>query len=111
MPNNRGRSTTGGPAVPYYRRADHIEAAKHLRLTVTRYIADRASLADIDEAVTMLRSCAPVADETGYRKPKGTEPEVTHPVCGPCTAENAGREVRHAPPYCTPVTIRKPKET
>lgn len=56
--NNRGRSTTGEPAVPYYVQAPHIEAAKHLRLTVTRYLADRASLRDVEEAWTMLRSVA-----------------------------------------------------
>lgn len=52
--SNRGRSTTGEAAVPYYRGSDRIEAAKHLRLTTTRYIADRATLDDIREAMTML---------------------------------------------------------
>lgn len=66
-PNNRGRSTTGDPDVPYYVRGAHIEAAKHLRLTVTRYLAERASLADIEEAMTMLRAAAPVAGEPGHR--------------------------------------------
>jgi hypothetical protein len=64
---SRGRSTTGGPAVPYYVRASHIEAAKHLRLTVTRYIADRASLDDIREAMALLVAATPVAGERGYR--------------------------------------------
>jgi hypothetical protein len=68
--SNRGRSTTGGPSVPYYRRAGHIEAAKHLRLMATRYIADRASLADVEEAMVMLRSCAPVTGEPEHRKGK-----------------------------------------
>ncbi len=67
MSKNAGRSTAGGPAVPYYRQSDHIEAAKHLRLTVTRYIADRASLDDIREAMTMLVAAAPVAGERGHR--------------------------------------------
>jgi hypothetical protein len=62
------RSTTGGPKVPYYPRGAHIEAAKHLRLTVTRYLADRASLKDIREAMVMLEAAAPVAGEPGYRK-------------------------------------------
>ncbi len=64
MPGNRGRSTTGDAAVPYYVQAPHIEAAKHLRLTVTRYIADRASLDDIREAMAMLTSAAPVAGDS-----------------------------------------------
>lgn len=68
--SNRGRSTTGEPQVPYYRQAPHIEAAKHLRLTVTRYINDRASLADVEEAMVMLRAEAPVAGERGHRKGK-----------------------------------------
>lgn len=57
---NRGRSTTGRAAVPYQPRAPHIEAAKHLRLTVTRYIADRASLNEVKEAMSMLVAAAPV---------------------------------------------------
>jgi len=52
---NSGRSTTGGPAVPYYPASQRIEAAKYLRLVVTRYINDRASLREIDEAMTFLR--------------------------------------------------------
>lgn len=65
--SNRGRSTTGRAAVPYYTRGAHIEAAMHLRLTVTRYLADRASLAEIEEAMAMLRAAAPVAGERGHR--------------------------------------------
>lgn len=65
---SKGRSTTGGPAVPYYRMSEHIEAAKYLRLTVNRYINDRASLREIEEAMTMLRASAPVAGERGHRK-------------------------------------------
>lgn len=69
---SRGRSTTGGPAVPYQPRAPHIEAAKHLRLTVTRYIAERASLADVKEAMTMLVAAAPVpGDRNAKRAGKG----------------------------------------
>lgn len=68
--SNAGRSTTGEAKVPYYRQADHIEAAKYLRLTVTRYIADRASLNEIEEAMVMLRSAAPVQGERGHRSGK-----------------------------------------
>ena len=50
------RSTTGGPKVPYYSRGAHVEAAKYLRLTVTRYLADRASMKDIREAMSMLEA-------------------------------------------------------
>lgn len=61
--SNRGRSTTGEAAVPYYHGSDRIEAAKYLRLTTTRYIADRATLDDIREALTMLVEA--VAKERG----------------------------------------------
>lgn len=67
---NRGRSTTGRAAVPYQPRAPHIEAAKHLRLTVTRYINDRASLRDIEEAMVMLRQVAPLPGDRGFKAPK-----------------------------------------
>ncbi len=53
--SNRGRSTTGGPAVPYYPGTPVEEAAKHLRLMVTRFLAKRASLKEIEEAMAMLR--------------------------------------------------------
>lgn len=62
------RSTTGGPKVPYYTRGAHIEAAKHLRLTVTRYIAERASLNDVREAMLLLEAVAPVAGEPRHRQ-------------------------------------------
>lgn len=68
--SNAGRSTTGEAKVPYYRQADHIEAAKHLRLTVTRYINDRALLSEIEEAMVMLRAAAPVPGDRHYRAPK-----------------------------------------
>lgn len=54
-PNNAGRSTTGGPMVPEYLEAPWREAAKHLRLTVTRYLADRVLFRDVEEAMEMLR--------------------------------------------------------
>lgn len=66
--SNKGRDTAGGPAVPYYVRGAHIEAAKYLRLTVTRYLADRASLDDVKEAMAMLVAAAPVTGEPGHRK-------------------------------------------
>lgn len=62
------RSTTGRAAVPYYALSQHIECAKHLRLTVSRYINDRASLREIEEAMAMLRAVAPVVGERGHRK-------------------------------------------
>jgi hypothetical protein len=56
--SNRGRSTTGDVQVPYYVQSPRIEAARHLRLTVTRYLADRASLSDVEDAMTLLRQAA-----------------------------------------------------
>jgi hypothetical protein len=49
--SNAGRSTTGGPAVPYYIESPAREAAKHLRLTVTRFLSERASARELDEAI------------------------------------------------------------
>lgn len=54
--SNQGRSTTGGPKVPYYPRGPRVEAAKYLRLTVTRYLTDRATMKDIREAMQMLEA-------------------------------------------------------
>lgn len=50
MTRNAGRSTTGEAAVPYYVGSPITEAAKHLRLTVTRFLSERASEAEVDEA-------------------------------------------------------------
>ena len=71
MRNSRGRSTTGEAAVPYYLSTPAKEAAKHLRLTVTRYLADRASLADVTEAHAMFIAAQPVKGERGYRGDEG----------------------------------------
>ncbi len=67
--NNRGRSTTGGPAVPHCLSTPAKEAAKFLRLVADRYIKDRASLRDVEEAMVMLRAVAPVAGDVGFREP------------------------------------------
>lgn len=56
--SNAGRSTTGQAKVPYYRQNDRIEAAKHLRLTVTRYLAGREALSTVREAMQMLEDAA-----------------------------------------------------
>lgn len=53
---NQGRSTTGEAIVPYYRQSDRVEAAKYLRLTVTRYLTDRATMKDIREAMQLLEA-------------------------------------------------------
>lgn len=63
--SNGGRSTTGDAKVPYYRESDVREAAKYLRLTVTRYLAGRALMSDIDVAVMLLRQVAPVPGDVG----------------------------------------------
>lgn len=87
---NAGRSTTGEAKVPYYRQADHVEAAKHLRLTVTRYIADRAALREVEEAMVMLRAAAPVAGERGARQAyDGAQAK-------PAATRAAIEELRHA---------------
>ncbi len=48
---NAGRSTTGEAAVPYYVESPLREAAKHLRLTASRFLSERASAREVDEAV------------------------------------------------------------
>lgn len=53
---NAGRSTSGEARVPYYLQSPRIEAAKHLRLTVTRYLNERASFREVEEAMDMLRA-------------------------------------------------------
>jgi len=68
---NAGRSTTGEPRVPYYVQAPHIEAAKHLRLTVTRYIKDRALFREIEDALDMLRDVAGVRVKKQTSMPAG----------------------------------------
>jgi len=66
--SNRGRSTSGEAQVPHYSLSQHIDAAKHLRLTVTRYINRRATLEDVERAMVVLRACAPVKGEPGHRQ-------------------------------------------
>jgi hypothetical protein len=51
---NSGRSTTNAAKVPYYVESPIREAVKHLRRTAARFLADRASLADLDEAIRIL---------------------------------------------------------
>jgi hypothetical protein len=48
---NGGRSTTGEAAVPYYVESPEREAAKYLRLTASRFLAERASSHELDEAI------------------------------------------------------------
>ncbi len=67
--SRRGRSTTGRAAVPYYPEAPHIEAAKHLRLMAARYIAGRALLREVEEAMVMLRAAVPLPGDRGYVEP------------------------------------------
>lgn len=68
--NNRGRSTTGGPAVPYYPRSPRIEAAMTLRLLLSRYINDRASIKEVGRAWDTFLEAA--ADEKAAKA--ATEP-------------------------------------
>lgn len=53
MGKNSGRSTTGEASVPYYVESAPREAAKHLRLTAARYLAERATAGEVDEAIRM----------------------------------------------------------
>jgi hypothetical protein len=50
---NGGRSTTGEAAVLYYVESPEREAAKHLRLTAARFLTERASSPELDEAIKM----------------------------------------------------------
>ncbi len=52
---NRERSYAGGPRVPVYPEAPWRDAAKHLRLTVTRFLVERATFDDVEQAMEMLR--------------------------------------------------------
>ena len=51
--SNRGRSTTGEAAVPYYRGTPLHEAAKYLRLVVDRFLKERATIDEVHEAIRM----------------------------------------------------------
>jgi len=52
---NSGRSTTGDAKVPAHYPMDPVtEAAKHLRLSLTRYIAGREPFATVREAFEIL---------------------------------------------------------
>jgi hypothetical protein len=59
---NAGRSTTGEAAVPYYPGSPAQEAAKHLRSTAARFLSNRATVGDVDEAIKIWR------DATGKAK-------------------------------------------
>ncbi len=55
---NRGRSTTNKPDVPYYPDTPIREAAKHLRLTLTRYLAGNEPLWAVQRAADELQAVA-----------------------------------------------------
>jgi hypothetical protein len=62
---NSGRSTTGEAVVPYFPGTPIQEAAKHLRLTATRFLAERASLAEVHQAISFFQTaCADARKET-----------------------------------------------
>jgi hypothetical protein len=81
--SNAGRSTTGGPKVSYYRGSDRIEAAKHLRLVMSRYLVDRANFSEVEEAMDILRNAA--------------ESELDAKICTTC---KSARGARGAPWTC-----------
>lgn len=60
---NAGRSTTGEAAVPYYVESPASEAARHLRTTATRFLAQRATRGDLDEAARIWLGPAPPSDQ------------------------------------------------
>ena len=49
--------------MPYYRGTPVKEAAKHLRLTVTRFLAELVSFEDVHEAMEILRNECRKADQ------------------------------------------------
>jgi hypothetical protein len=55
---NKGRSTTNKPDVPYYPDTPIREAAKHLRLTLTRYLADNEPLWAVQRAAEEFQAVA-----------------------------------------------------
>ncbi len=61
---NAGRSTTGEAAVPYYVESPRREAAKHLRLMMTRFLAERAAPGEVDEAIRVWRDAAKTSAPT-----------------------------------------------
>lgn len=77
MGKNSGRSTTGEAAVPYYVESAPREAAKHLRLTATRFLAERATAGDVDEAIRMWDGATNRATPTALR------PMSSAPTTGP----------------------------
>lgn len=66
--NNKGRSWSGSPAVPYYPGKPHHEAAKHLASTARRYAKDTATLSDVENAMVELRRVAPVAGDQARKR-------------------------------------------
>jgi hypothetical protein len=66
---NAGRSTTGDAAVPYYVESPAREAAKHLRLTAARFLTERASPRDLNEAIKIWLDAAKNPD------PKKCDPD------------------------------------
>lgn len=61
---NAGRSTDGSPKVLYYPGSAATEAARHLRLTVSRFLSDRASRSDVDEAIKYWQRTEDAAHES-----------------------------------------------
>ena len=58
--SNAGRSTTGERKVPdHYPTTPDRDTAAHLRLTVARYLSDRANRSEVEEAFRMFEATAP----------------------------------------------------
>jgi len=92
---NRGRSTTNEPDVPYYPDTPIREMAKHLRLTLTRYLAGNEPLAGVQRAIEEFQVIAarpaPVSGKADH-----FDCEEDGQCCGPnCTVQP--RAARPAP--------------
>lgn len=75
--SNRGRSTTGEAAVPsHYPTTPIKEAARHLRLTLSRFLSDRASESEVDEAIGIWASER--AKQTAPPRPDVTGATITN---------------------------------
>ncbi len=53
--------------MPYYAQGPAREAAKHLRLTASRFLSERATPDDVDEAIQIWRDAAEKVGGTGRR--------------------------------------------
>lgn len=48
---NSGKSTTGGPQVPYFPQGGVMEAAKHLAYVAGKFVRSTAGTMDVEDAI------------------------------------------------------------